>query len=409
MKRLHLLTFASFLCQSTVAFAGGYQLTEYTAVGLGRSFAGAGVTGDDFSAIAMNPAGMTLKQSGGQFGANLVMLKGRAEGTYTDSHGFPVQNSSTNSHAGKIDVKAGLPHMFAQYAYEDWRFGIGFYVPFGLSAKYTTDDWFGSDISVNSKITVYDIAPTIAYKIGDTLSIGVSLLMEKCTARMTNSLKYANGGSSEGGSSMNADATMNFGYNIGIMVAPSENLRLGVSYRTKTEHNIDGPHDVVAGGAERHGIVGTTLQFPEHVLLSASYDMNAKWTLGTMAKWTRWSRFDVLKLSSTVSSASIDEKWKNVWQISVGADYRHNEKWTFRFGLGYDESGIPDAAHRTARVPDADRIMLSGGVSYIQPKYQIDFGYMHMFFKTARSEAQGMDAKYTVQTDVLSLQAQYFF
>lgn len=56
MKRLHLLTFASFLCQSTVAFAGGYQLTEYTAVGLGRSFAGAGVTGDDFSATALNPA-----------------------------------------------------------------------------------------------------------------------------------------------------------------------------------------------------------------------------------------------------------------------------------------------------------------------------------------------------------------
>lgn len=53
--------------------------------------------------------------------------------------------------------------------------------------------------------------------------------------------------------------------------------------------------------------------------------------------------------------------------------------------------------------------MLSGGVSYIQPKYQIDFGYMHLFFKTARSEAQGMDAKYTVQTDVLSLRAQYFF
>ena len=55
----------ALLCANNVQ-AAGYQLNEYSTTGLGRSFAGAGVMGDDYSALAYNPAGMTLvKKSGG--------------------------------------------------------------------------------------------------------------------------------------------------------------------------------------------------------------------------------------------------------------------------------------------------------------------------------------------------------
>ena len=47
------------------ANAAGYQLNEYSITNLGRAFAGAGIMGDDYSALANNPAGMTLvKRSG---------------------------------------------------------------------------------------------------------------------------------------------------------------------------------------------------------------------------------------------------------------------------------------------------------------------------------------------------------
>lgn len=42
------------------AAAGGFQLTEQSALGLGRAYAGIGVDGTDVSGLYYNPATMTL-------------------------------------------------------------------------------------------------------------------------------------------------------------------------------------------------------------------------------------------------------------------------------------------------------------------------------------------------------------
>jgi long-subunit fatty acid transport protein len=62
MKKLFAVS--ALLLTSTLAQAGGYQLQEYSTTNMGRAFAGAGIVGDDYSAIAFNPAGMELKNSG---------------------------------------------------------------------------------------------------------------------------------------------------------------------------------------------------------------------------------------------------------------------------------------------------------------------------------------------------------
>ena len=45
---------------TSTALAAGFQLTEQSSLGLGRAYAGAGIVGDDLSAVHYNPAGMTL-------------------------------------------------------------------------------------------------------------------------------------------------------------------------------------------------------------------------------------------------------------------------------------------------------------------------------------------------------------
>ena len=42
------------------AYAAGFQLSEHSAAGMGRAMAGAGIVGDDLSALHFNAAGMTL-------------------------------------------------------------------------------------------------------------------------------------------------------------------------------------------------------------------------------------------------------------------------------------------------------------------------------------------------------------
>ena len=45
---------------ATQTYAAGFQLSEQSAIQMGRAMAGAGVVGDDLSAVHYNPAGMTL-------------------------------------------------------------------------------------------------------------------------------------------------------------------------------------------------------------------------------------------------------------------------------------------------------------------------------------------------------------
>ncbi len=55
-KILSVSAAALILGSAITAHAAGFQLSEYSTTNLGRSFAGVGMVGDDFSAIGYNPA-----------------------------------------------------------------------------------------------------------------------------------------------------------------------------------------------------------------------------------------------------------------------------------------------------------------------------------------------------------------
>ncbi len=61
-------------------------------------------------------------------------------------------------------------------------------------------------------------------------------------------------------------------------------------------------------------------------------------------------------------------------------DYRYSSSWTFRAGTAYDQTPIPDAEHRTARIPGDDRIWAALGFGYqVTESLGIDVAYTHLF------------------------------
>ena len=74
------------------------------------------------------------------------------------------------------------------------------------------------------------------------------------------------------------------------------------------------------------------------------------------------------------------ERWNDSFRYSVGTRYEPTRRWSFRLGAAYDETPIPDDAHRTARIPDSDRIWASFGIGFrFSDRMRIDFGYAHLF------------------------------
>ena len=388
---------------SSLAMAGGYQLQEYSIVNLGRAFGGAGVAGDDYSAVAFNPAGMMLKDTGLQLGTVYAAIRGHANGELRSKETDMVVGNGK----GKLKTDVLIPSFFGQIkASEKLRIGAGVYVPFGLGTYYKKN-WYGNTHAINSEISTIDTALAVAYQLTSTVSVGASAFLEYADARLTSKHPVQ-----PTTSDLNADGWKP-GYSVGIMYKPQKETRLGVSYRSKVHHNIKGSHYL----GDKIGHCGTSLTFPEHVLISG-YQEVGKFGLSAFARWTRWSQFDQLNIHSDVSGTmqnlpTVDEDWRNVWTIGTGVDYHYNTNWTYRAGVAFDQGAVKRPANRTARVPDSNRWQTSLGLSYTKNNWQIDAAYMHLFWKTSTSNnlvsGTYLDAKYRVHMDILGVGLQYHF
>lgn len=79
------------------------------------------------------------------------------------------------------------------------------------------------------------------------------------------------------------------------------------------------------------------------------------------------------------NGATVENRWDDTWLFTLGADYKINDEWTVRGGVGY-ENGAVDDEYRTAVIPDADRLWLSCGATWNYDtnwKFDVGFTYLH--------------------------------
>ena len=73
-RRIFAFVFSAGAFLTGQAHAAGFQLTDFSMTGLGRSYAGAGIVGDDYSAIAFNPAGVAAQPNPNIFAIIFVAI-----------------------------------------------------------------------------------------------------------------------------------------------------------------------------------------------------------------------------------------------------------------------------------------------------------------------------------------------
>lgn len=411
MKKLYTLAAVSALAlMASKANAAGYQLNEYSVTNLGRSFAGVGVTGDDYSALAYNPAGMTLmKKSGVQVGTTVTQVRSKAlgEGTYAGQK-------------ADMDFLIPLPSAFGQYNVNDKLFlGAGVYVPFGLATRYKHDSFVGQNITGvrKSELEVIDFNLSGAYKFDSHWSLGASAIFRRITGSLTSNLPGGLGYSDFRVKGYTGT------FNIGAMYEFNENARVGLSYRHKSIQKTSGKHYVYSPVPAVNGTFHSAAdpELPASVILSGYFKTAEQWATTATVKYTLWHRFGVFPGKTTDTTLlgilgkqnlDVPYKWKDSWNVALGEDYYLNDNWTLRAGVAYDQSPSRSNVYRTNRIPDTDRVWASLGASYIKDNYQIDFGYAHLFFthgRTLNSASLDADAKYHSYSNMLGMNFQYKF
>jgi len=441
---------ASLLCctslvglGSSISHAAGFAIIEQSVSGLGNAYAGAAARAEDASTIYFNPAGMTFL-SGRQAIAGLHIIKPSAK--FSNNSSSINTGSGDGGEAGTVGV---IPNLYyVMDINEDIKFGLGIGVPFGLSTEYDKN-WRGRYQAVKSAVSAININPSLAFKANEQWSFGLGLNLQYIEAELTNAVDFGticvgleNGGALPGGTcngaGLNPQASDGFskitgddwgvGFNLGIIYSLSNATRIGLAYRSEVKQNLDGKADFTLPATVQaaplfpvvfaDSDVSAKIDLPDTTALSAYHQINNQWALLADITWTGWSSFKELKIEfdNPNKSPSIEEQdWDNSTRYSLAVNFMPDAQWTYRAGLAFDETPIPNDEMRTARIPGSDRTWLAFGAGYAPTKnFRVEIAYVHIFVEDAKIDRVGPTAdvlrgSYESSVDILSAEASWVF
>ena len=358
---------------STQIFASGFALNEQSISGMGTGFAGRAAAVNDASTVFSNPAGMSLLKR--------EQVTGGVAGIFASSDisedGPNIPGGSTD---GDMVPTVGVPMgYYVKPIDEHWAFGVGVYAPFGLITDYE-DGFAGRYFGTKSKVSVVTIQPTISYAFNDKVSIGFGPTINRIDGTLESAtLNRATPGRNDGEVKIKGDDTA-YGYNIGILVQATDKTRIGLTYHSMVDYELEGDTDI-SGVGSFGPFSGSSfdaslkVKTPESVDFSVNHELNDQWTLHVGTTWTRWSRLEDITVENSgvpaqlggsagpIGTISEQENWHDTWAHAIGASYKLNKEWVLRTGFSVDQSPTNNT-DRSPRIPTGDRTVFSVGAGW---------------------------------------------
>ena len=167
-------------------------------------------------------------------------------------------------------------------------------------------------------------------------------------------------------------------------------------------------------GEGRQDVTGTTNVRPGDTKVWG--DAAQRFRLMADAQLTGWSSLEAVDIYRHGGATLAHEpfNWEDTMFYSVGGEWDLSDAFTFRAGVGFDETPTNDAA-RTPRLPDNDRTLLSVGVTWhATDALSIDAAYQHISIKTPHIDAftslgTELSGKFSGHADLFGIAAQYRF
>jgi long-chain fatty acid transport protein len=399
LKRV-LVVFVVLLVCSVVALAGGYQINEHGARGMGMGGAFVAQAADG-SAIFINPAGLGFQRGLHiMAGTTVIMPSTKFTG------GAGTSMNSLTFFPSNAYITYGMDNGLS--------FGVGMFNPYGLGTEWPTN-WAGQQQAVKTDLQTFYINPTIAYRVSDQLSIGVGFSYVFGNVKLTERVPTLGAlapvpapAANDGTVSLDGDGH-DFNWNVGVLYKPTRDLSIGVSYRSETKVEFSGTAaftDMQALQTWFPGGTGkTTLPFPSSLYAGIAYNFMENLTIEADIQLVGWSAYDKLLLNIPVGPASpltgqplqgpttLVKNWKNSSLYRVGGEYRMDQL-ALRAGFIYDQTPQPDAVVEPM-LPDANRIEFVVGLGYkFSDNFSIDGAFQFISFSDRTGTVTSKTALY---------------
>lgn len=393
--------------------AQGFGVYELNTCTMGRGGVAAAHPCADGSAIFFNPAGLA-GLSGAHLSAGVTAI--HAQGGFTDDL-FGKKTDLTNP-------TIPVPNGYLTYALSPkLTVGVGVYAPYGLETKWPIAGFDGRFMGYNTKIHSIYVQPTVGYKIGDWLQVGVGVAYIHSTLELHERLDLSTQSPAPGitfgalgvlpGTDF-ADADLSasgngFAVNFGGIIKVTDRFSIGGHWLTRKTINYDGtaeftqiatgltlapnnplglpggtPVDALLapefqpGGPLAKGAATTSITMPPQGSLGFAYKVRDDWTVMADYHYVVWGWFQTVAIKFNGQVLTLSPKNKDSHGIRLGTEYVPSTKLTLRGGYLYHTASSP-TDFVTPLLPEAPRNEFTVGVGYaFTPKLHGDFAYQYI-------------------------------
>ncbi|MEP2937662.1 MAG: outer membrane protein transport protein [Gilvibacter sp.] len=379
MKKL--LLFAVFAMTAAVTYAGGYRVSLQGHKSLAMGHTGVAVVNSS-ELVFFNPAGLVYLE-------NKLNISGGVSGVFSD---VKYQNVQFGTSA-ETDSPVGTPfYLYGSYKANDWlAFGLGVYTPYGSTVEYE-QDWVGSHLVNNIELAAIFIQPTVSIKIADQFSIGGGPIYVTGSVNFNRNLNrtLADLDGNRSDVTIDASGVNAWGYTIGAMFNPTENLRIGFNYRSEiildaedgTAEFNDVPNSPLAPFADT--AISASLPLPAEMTVGLSYEFCDKWLFAfdyNRAFWDVYNSLDIDFADPNIPDSQNRRNYKNASIVRFGLQYEATSKFTLRAGYYFDESPVQDGFF-APETPRNDSNGYTAGLTFnVSDRLQIDASFLYLHFK----------------------------
>ena len=305
--------------------------------------------------------------------------------------------------------------------YDNLQVGVSFYTPYGSSINWTRD-WPGSVLSQKVNLKIYDLQPTVAWRITPKLSIGAGLMLSWGSVDLSKGLvssstmdralgmmaatgisqqmgidpEYRFDDISPASVNLKGKSDLSVGFNVGAMYDLTSRLSVGASFRSKMQMKVRSgdatvsyANEIARAVLEKDlGIINAanfkaSMPSPYVLTLGASYRPVDKLTLAFDAQLTGWKTYKELHidfLSDKLSAydQKLPKRYCNAWAFRLGGEYALTPRLDLRAGMMVDLTPV-NKEHFNPETPGMTRLGPSAGLTFRPlPRLGIDVSFMYV-------------------------------
>ena len=412
------------------AHAQAFGINEIGTCAASRGFAVTGSVCKDASTIFWNPGAQAKKGWNVLVGAATIMIDAKF-----------TQDTTFREFEGESPT-AIVPHAFLTYKTSETSklsYGLGFYVPYGLTSEWA-DDFPGRFLAKKASIQTFYVQPNVAYAINDKFSVGGGPVWGHSKVELIQGVDFSQQVASAGppvvtfaqlgipAGSEFARATLEgtttaIGGHVGAYYMPNDKWSFGLRYMTPLEFeyddadatfeqintgivlppgnpvcagnpaacggNANGSFSVDAaaapqfttGGALISQTVSTKLTHPAQVQIGFGYSGYKNYLLSADYSWVGWKRFRELPVNfsnATTPDKLLIEDYGHSSAFRLGAQRMFASGANVRVGFSGVAAAAPDETV-TPLLPEQDRAYASIGGSYpITKSVEIEGAYLRV-------------------------------